>query len=140
MVALSARNVTFQDLRRNFNLQMVEDAQFFREWHDDLPELTAAEKQQFDRIQSNFSNLLNYPPLLENTVMVVVSRLLVSLNFIQSPLHVWSEPPIRLNSEDEGIIITGEIDALVMNERLWILVIAAKKVDYSLEATTIALT
>jgi Type I restriction enzyme R protein N terminus (HSDR_N) len=135
MVALQARNVTLRDLKEKFNLQIVEDDRFFREWQDDLPEISDAEKQQLDRVQSNFSNLLNYPPLLENTVkMVVLSRLLDLADFYSSPFHVRSEPPVRLESEDEGMTITGEIDVLVLCERIWILVIETKKVDYSLEA------
>jgi hypothetical protein len=135
MVTTQARNVTLLDLETEFNLQLVSDEQFFREWQDNLPELTAAEKYQLDRVQNNFSNLLHYPPLLENTVkMVVLARLLDLADFYLSPFHIKSEPSIRLESEDEGITITGEIDVLVLFKKLWILVIEAKKVDYSLEA------
>jgi hypothetical protein len=134
MVTTQARNVTLLDLETEFNLQLVTDEQFFREWQDHLPEITEEQQRQLDRVQENFSNLLRYPPLLENTVkMVVLSRLLDLADFYLSPFHVKSEPPIRLESEDEGMTITGEIDVLVLSQKLWILVIEAKKVDYSLE-------
>lgn len=134
MAVLQARNITLRDLRIKFNLQLVEDQQFFREWQDDLPEVSDAEKRQLDRVKANFSNLLEYPPLLENTVkMVVLSPLLDLANFYLSPLHVKSEPSISIESEDGDTIVKGEIDVLVLFERLWILVIESKKVDYSLE-------
>jgi hypothetical protein len=135
MVALQARNVTLRDLQEKFNLQRTEDDRFFREWQDNLPELSDAEKHQLDRVRTNFSNLLNDPPLLENTVkMVVLSSLLDLANFYLPPFNIRSEPPVKLQSEDEGVTITGEIDVLVLCERIWILVIETKRVDYSLEA------
>jgi hypothetical protein len=135
VVAVQARNVSLLDLEDKSNLQLVTDAQFFREWQEHLPDLTEEEKAQLDRVQENFSGLLRYPPLLENTVkMVVLSRLLDLANFYRSPFHIKSEPPIKLESEGEdGITITGEIDVLVFRDRLWLLVIEAKQVDDSLE-------
>jgi hypothetical protein len=135
MVVVQARNATLRDLRESFNLERVDDPQFFLEWQTDLSDITVEERQQLDRVKSNFSNLLEYPPLLENTVkMVVLSRLLDLANFFLNPFHIKSEPSVRVESKDEeGITITGEIDVLVSLDRLWIVVIEAKKVDFSLE-------
>ncbi|HCF27136.1 MAG TPA: restriction endonuclease subunit R, partial [Cyanobacteria bacterium UBA11049] len=36
-------------------------------------------------------------------------------------------------SEDEGTVVKGKIDVLVLQEQLWILVIEAKKAQFSLE-------
>jgi hypothetical protein len=135
MVTVQARNINLLDLENEFDLQLVTDAQFFREWQDHLPDLTEDEKLQLDRVQGNFAALLHYPPLLENTVkMVVLGRLLDLANFYRLPFHVKSESPVKLESEGEdGMTITGEIDVLVFHDRLWLLVIEAKKVDFSLE-------
>ena len=74
---IGARNISFYELETNFNLQLVEDEQFFREWQDNLPEITDSEKQRLDRVKASYSNLRKYPPILENTVkMVVLSPLL----------------------------------------------------------------
>jgi hypothetical protein len=138
MVVVQARKATFRDLRENFNLQRIDDPQFFLEWQTQLPEITVEERQQLDRVKSSFSNLLDCPPLLENTVkMVVLSRLLDLANFFLPPFQMKSEPSVQVESEDEeGMIITGEIDVLVLLDRLWILVIEAKKMDFSLETAT----
>ena len=37
---IGARNISFYELETNFNLQLVEDKKFFREWQDNLPEIT----------------------------------------------------------------------------------------------------
>jgi len=58
------------DLRTKFKLQYIEN-QFFREWQDNIPELRVRE-QSLNRIKSNYLNLIEYPPMLENTVKMVV--------------------------------------------------------------------
>jgi hypothetical protein len=135
MVVVQARNASLRELKENFGLQRVDDPQFFLEWQTNLPEITVEERQQLDRVKSTFSNLLDYPPLLENTVkMVVLSRLLDLANFFLPPFHIKSESSVQVESQDEdGMMITGDIDVLVLLDRLWILVIEAKKVDFSLE-------
>jgi hypothetical protein len=35
---------------------------FFREWQDDLPEITDLEKQALDRVKASYLNLIKYPP------------------------------------------------------------------------------
>lgn len=84
---ISAQNVTLQDLRTKFNLQYTDNNQFFREWQDNLPENNESEKQSLARIKTNFLNLIEYPPMLENAVkMVVLSPLLDLAGFYQRPL------------------------------------------------------
>lgn len=125
---LQAKNVTLAELSTLFGLQLTEDEQFFQEWQADLPELSAAEKQQLDRVKSNFSNLLDYPPLLENTVkMVVLAPLLDLADIYQKPFHIKSEPSFQITTEDEGTVIRGDVDVLVLREQLWVMVIEAKR-------------
>jgi hypothetical protein len=129
---LQAKNVTLGELSDRFNLELTEDQQFFQEWQVDLtanlPEVTAAEKQRLDRVKSSFSNLLEYPPLLENTVkMVVLSPLLDLADVYQKPFHIKSEPSFQITTEDEGAVIRGDVDVLVLRDRLWVMVIEAKR-------------
>lgn len=69
---IQAENVTLRELITLYGLQLVEDDQFFREWQDNLPELTDLEKQLLAQIKAGYINLRNYPPLLENTVNIAV--------------------------------------------------------------------
>jgi hypothetical protein len=131
---IQARDITLHDLERNFGLNLVENDQFFREWQDDLPEITDSEKQRLDRVKASYSNLLKYPPLLENTVkMVVLSPLLDLADFYLSPFHIKSEKPVEISAEDDGVVINGQIDALALFEQLWVLVIESKQAAFSLE-------
>ena len=61
---IQAQNITLRDLIDRFDLQFVEDLQFFPEWQENLPEITDSEKQQLDKVKAGYINLLNYPPLL----------------------------------------------------------------------------
>ena len=131
---ISAQNATLHDLRTKFNLQYTENNQFFREWQDNLPENNESEKQSLARIKSNYLNLIEYPPMLENAVkMVVLSPLLDLAGFYQRPFRISTEKQVEIVSEDDGTIVKGKIDVLVLQEELWILVIEAKKAEFSLE-------
>ncbi len=125
---LQAKAVTLHELNDLFGLQLIEDEQFFREWQDNLPELTEEEKRRVDRVKTSFTNLLEYPPLLENTVkMVVLSPLLDLAEVYLKPLHIKSEQSFQITTEDEGTLIKGNVDVLVLFERLWVLAIEAKR-------------
>ena len=131
---LRAREITLQEIAKKFGLQLVEDEQLFREWQDDLPEITEAEKQRLDRVKASYSNLIEDPPLLENTVkMVVLSPLLDLAGFYLPPFRIKSEKSIEISLEDEGVIIKGQIDVLVMCDQFWVVVIESKQAAFSLE-------
>lgn len=135
MQSLQAKNVTLGELSDRFGLQLTEDKQFFPEWQVDLIEVTAAEKQRLNRVKSSFSNLLEYPPVLENTVkMVVLSPLLDMADFYLPPFHIKSEPSIEIMTEDEGTIVRGQLDVLVLRDLIWVIAIESKNAEFSLEA------
>ncbi|MCC3429864.1 MULTISPECIES: restriction endonuclease subunit R [unclassified Microcoleus] len=131
---IQARNVTMYGLRTKFGIKLVRDDQFFREWQDNLPEISEAEKQRLDRVQASYTNLLEYPPLLENTVkMVVLSPLLDLADFYLAPFHVTSEKSVEIVDEDEGMIVRGQLDVLALFQEFWVVVIESKKAAFSLE-------
>lgn len=131
---IAIKNITLHDLKTKFGLQLVENDQFFREWQDNLPEISELEKQQLDRVKASYSNLLKYPPLLENTVkMVVLSPLLDLAGFYLPPFHITSEKSVEISLEDEGIIYKGQMDVLTLFEQIWILVIESKQAAFSLD-------
>lgn len=61
---IQAQDIDLRYLIENFGLQLVEDNQFFREWQEDVPELSDSDKQLLDKVKAGYLNLLNYPPLL----------------------------------------------------------------------------
>ncbi len=131
---IQAKEITLLELENSFGLQLIEDDQFFREWQDNLPEITNTEKQQLDRVKASYANLLKYPPLLENTVkMVVLSPLLDLADFYLSPFHVKSEKSVEVSADDEGVTVKGQIDVLILFEQLVVIVIESKQAAFSVE-------
>lgn len=135
VTTIQARNATLRTLIDDSGICLVEDPRFFPEWQGDLPGVSDVEQQQLDRIRAGFVNLLDYPPLLENVIrMSVVDPLLFLAGFYLPPFHVRSEPSIEIQTEDEGVVITGSLDTLVLKDRLWVLVVESKRASYSVEA------
>lgn len=64
--------------------------------------------------------------------MVVLSPLLDLAGFYEPPFRVDGEVNMRVSAEDEGEVIQGSIDVLVIQEALWVAVIEAKNSEFSL--------
>lgn len=131
---IQASSVTLLDLETDFKLQLLEDEQLFREWQDNLPEITDIEKQRLDRVKASYANLIKYPPLLENTVQIVVLSTLLDLaDFYLSPFHIKSEKSVQISAVDDDVIVKGNIDILVLFEQLVVVVIESKQAAFSVE-------
>ncbi|NEO87821.1 MAG: type I restriction enzyme HsdR N-terminal domain-containing protein [Spirulina sp. SIO3F2] len=133
---IPASAVGLNTLETTLGLQEQTDPTFFSEWQTDLPELGDWEKQSCDRVRLGYFNLLKHPPVLENAVrLTVLHPLLFIANFYVAPLHVKPEKTVSLNLQDEdGTTVEGRIDALVLQEQLWLLVIEAKQAGIAIEA------
>ncbi|MEH2191727.1 MAG: type I restriction endonuclease [Nostoc sp.] len=140
--AIQAHNVSLADLEAKFGLQQAGNETFFTEWFDTLPEITDLEKQDLDRVKLHFLRLVKHPPLSEETVkLVVLSPLLNLAGFYDEPFYLRGEESIEISAEDEEEVIRGRIDILVIQEKLWLLVIESKRSSFSLlEAIPQALT
>lgn len=116
---IPARDVTLSTLKQQFNLQSTQDPQFFPEWSVTYPDLNDREKEALNRVKDNFLALMENPPLLENSVkMVVLAPLLDLAGFYRPPFHLATEASITLEMEDEGMTIQGRIDVLVEKNKL----------------------
>ncbi|BAZ29885.1 type I restriction enzyme R protein N terminus [Cylindrospermum sp. NIES-4074] len=131
---IQAKDINLRYLIDNFNIELVLDNQFFREWQEDLPEITDLDKQLLDKVKTGYFNLLNYPPLLEDVVrMAIVDPILFIGDFYLAPFYVKSEEPIDIAVPDEDVIIKGRMDTLVLQNRLWVMIIESKKASFSIE-------
>lgn len=133
MATISAEKVTLYDLEKLVGLKRVQEPTFFLEWQTDLPSLSNLEKQRLDRAKQQYLHLSTRPMLEEMVKMVVVSPLLDLAGFYDPPFYSVSEAPIKLIAKDEGVMIRGKIDVLVIQDRLWILVVESKQAGISLQ-------
>ena len=122
MQTKTARTVALSELEDRFNLKFSDDPSLFPEWQTDLPELSQEEKDRCDRIKTSYTYLLRYPPLLENTVkMVVLSPLLDLAGFFLPPFRIQAEASTEIISEDGDLKVTGFLDVLVLCDSVWVL-------------------
>ncbi|MGK7932396.1 MAG: restriction endonuclease subunit R [Microcystaceae cyanobacterium] len=132
---LRAKDITLRDLIDCFDLQLMADDSFFREWQYDLEDISNEEKELLDKIKEGYINLLNYPPFLETSVrMTVLDPLLFIGSFYLHPFHIKAEESVEIISKDGETIIKGRLDTLVLKGQLWTMVIESKRVIYSVEA------
>ncbi|MEA5472472.1 hypothetical protein [Spirulina sp. 06S082] len=72
--------------------------------------------------------------LREETIkLIVLSPLLKLAGFYDPSFQFRAEETIQLAIESQEIIYRGRIDALVLQDRLWIVVIESKETSFSLE-------
>ncbi len=132
---IQAANVTLVDLETRFGLKLTRDLKFFPEWMNAAQEMTDPDRATLNRVQDNFLTLLQQPPVLENSVkMVVLSPLLDLAGFYQRPYRIETETSVDLQMGDEEEVIRGRIDILVLNDRFWLLVIEAKRVNFDVQS------
>ena len=133
---IRASDVSLHDLKIKFGLQRTFEESFFPEWQlAQFPELNDFETEFLDRVKAAYFNLIEYPPLLEDTVkMAVLAPLLNLAGFYLYPFHTKSEYSIQVSTIDREIIVEGRIDVLVLKEQFWVMVIESKQAAFSIEA------
>ncbi|UBF28128.1 type I restriction enzyme HsdR N-terminal domain-containing protein [Kovacikia minuta CCNUW1] len=130
---VQASDLTLHEVKVKFGLHETKDENFFIEWWQDLPELTEAEKRSLDEIKANFLYLNAYPMSEEAVKLVVLSPLLAMAGFYRAPFHLKTEAVVQLALEDEGKIVRGRIDILVLQKQFWVLVVESKEAGFSLK-------
>lgn len=129
---IPAAEVTLRELKQAFGLQQAQAPTFFSEWSESQLALSEAEQQLLDRVKANFVALMEDPPMLENSVkMVVLAPLLDLAGFYHKPFRIETETSVDVALADEGSVIRGRIDVLVLKNRLWLLVIESKRSDFA---------
>jgi hypothetical protein len=134
-LAIAEEMKTFRQVQEKLDLTLAENSQFFTEWMADFPTLNELEIARLEQVRSNYLYQISDGILLEETVkMVVLSPLLELAGFYQFPYRFKTEVSVEvLVSGDNDEILRGRIDALVLQSRLWIILIESKKTTFDLE-------
>jgi hypothetical protein len=114
------------ELRRN------DEATFFLEWRDNLPQLDQAECDRLSIIRQRLLYHRADGDLLEGSVMLLVASPLLELaGFYDPPFKLKAEVAIEVSVDDGEEILRGRIDALILQHNFWVLVLEAKKTTIS---------
>lgn len=112
------------------------DANFFMEWRDDLPALTDPEKTRLDHLKQRYLYYADSGAVTEGTVnLILLAPLLETLGLIDPPYQVRGEKYVRFEIEDGETLLDGLIDAQLIQERLWLMVIESKRYGFSVRQT-----
>ncbi|BAB77137.1 type I restriction endonuclease (plasmid) [Anabaena sp. FACHB-709] len=134
-IAIAEKITTLRQVEEKLGLTLSNDHQFFTEWMADLPVLSETEQTRLEQVRQNYLYQISYGNLLEETVkMVVLSPLLELAGFYQAPYRFQTEVSVEIEAQgDNQEILRGRIDVLVLQGRLWIVLIESKKTIFDLE-------
>ncbi|BAT53532.1 unknown protein [Nostoc sp. NIES-3756] len=134
-IAITEGITTLRQVEEKLGLTLSGDSQFFTEWMADLPALSEAEQARLEQVRQNYLYQISDGILLEETVKrVVLSPLLELAGFYQSPYRFKTEVSVEIAAQgDNEEILRGRIDVLVLQNRLWIVLIESKKTTFDLE-------
>ncbi|MDY7016523.1 MAG: type I restriction enzyme HsdR N-terminal domain-containing protein, partial [Cyanobacteriota bacterium] len=134
-LAIGEDMTTFRQVREKLGLTLSEDSEFFTEWMTELPKLSEGEQARLERVRRNYLYQISDGAMLEETVkMVVLSPLLELAGFYQSPYKFKAEVSVRIGPEKENEeSLRGRIDALVLQNQLWIVLLESKRTTLDLE-------
>lgn len=135
IIAIAEGITTFRQVEEKLGLTLSDAREFFTEWMDEQPQLTEYEQTRVDQIRSNYLYQVSEGILLEETIkMVVLSPVLELAGFYQPPYRFRAEVPVEIEAlGDDDEVLRGRIDALVLQNKLWIVLIESKKTTFDLE-------
>jgi hypothetical protein len=101
----------------------------------ELPPLAEFEQARLEQVRRNYLYQISDGILREETIKtVILSPLLELAGFYQAPYKFRAEVPVEIAVEDDrDEVLRGRIDALVLLDKLWIVLIESKKSTFDLE-------
>ena len=130
--AITRNILSFQDLETKLNLKRSLEANFFREWQEDLAPLDATETETIDRLGNRYLRYLEMGEISEGTVNIILLHpLLETLGLCDPPYHIrgetWVEVETQIETPEGKIVLEGRIDALTLLQNFWLVVIEGKR-------------
>jgi hypothetical protein len=120
------------EAHRKLALTPSHDPTFFTEWLDVLPELNTMEKTMLDRLKQRYFYYAADGAITESTIdVVMVSPLLELLGWCDAPFKIRGEKLVKIQIDSETEILEGFIDALVVQDQFWVILIEEKRYGFS---------
>ena len=131
-VGVTKAITNLSEAHAKLGLSPSQDTNFFAEWKDALPALTAEQKGTLDRLKQRYLSYADRGAITEGTVnLILLAPLLEALGLMDSPFQVRGEKYVRFEIEDVETTLDGLIDALLINDRVWLIVIESKRYGFS---------
>jgi hypothetical protein len=135
LLAITDDIKTLGQVETKLGITLSEDADFFTEWLAAKGELAETDRHRLDQVRRNYLYQSSDGTLLEETIkMVILSPLLELAGFYQAPYKFRAEVSVEVTAlGDHDEILRGRIEALVLQEQLWVILIEAQKTIFDLE-------
>jgi hypothetical protein len=132
-IAITDAITTIVETERRFGLIRNEDPDFFWEWQRFSAELTEQDIRQLADLRRRYIYHRSAGHLLENTVtLLLASPLLAISGFYDPPFRVRAEESVKLVIQDSEEVLQGRIDALVICDFFWVMILESKKTMLSI--------
>jgi hypothetical protein len=132
--SLAISTLTLPELEAGKNLKLTDNSTFFTEWREPLPELEDEEKRYLDQVQAEYFDQARNGRLAEGLIkLIVMSPLLHLAGFYRQPFEVKLEESVEVETIETDEVWKGRIDALVINNYFWILVVEAKQSAFGID-------
>ena len=123
---------SINEAESRFNLSRTTDLQFFWEWQENSLELTPVEQETLDRVKNSYLYNSTDGAMTEATVnLLLVSSLLYLAGFCDPPFKLRGEKSVEIVVEQRDEIYRGRIDALVLQNRFWLMLVESKQTKFS---------
>ena len=130
-LSISKTIVSLADLHARLGLWRSDDRNFFTEWSEGLSDLSESQQQALDRMKRRFDRHRDQGLLTEGTInLLLVEPLLKLAGFYDEPFWVKAERSVEIllpQDEAEDEVLRGRIDALVIQDQFWVLVVESKR-------------
>jgi hypothetical protein len=127
-VAITEAITTLAQVSEKLGLERSEDPRFFPEWQAALSSLGAVQQVELEQLRRRYLYHRSAGQLLEETVkLLMVGPLLAVAGFYDPPFRVRAEGSIQLTCSDGAETLKGRIDAIVVRDDLWVIVVESKK-------------
>jgi Type I restriction enzyme R protein N terminus (HSDR_N) len=132
VIAVTEAFKSLADVEGRLGLTRSEDKTFFTEWRDSLPTLSDVEQDRLTILRQRLLYHRADGDLLEGLVMLLVASPLLELaGFYDAPFKMKAEASVEIAVDDGEEILRGRIDALILQQNFWVLVLEAKKTTIS---------
>jgi hypothetical protein len=134
-IAVTEAVKSIHQAEKIFGLVRSTDPRFFFEWTKDLTALQVGEEAALDRIKTSYLYNNAEGPLTESTVnLLLLSPLLYLTGFCDPPFKIRGEMSVEITAEESGTTFSGRVDALVLQNQLWLILVESKQAKFSFSA------
>ena len=131
-VAVTKAITNLQEAHQRLDLCPIADPNFFSEWQGPFADRSSLECETLDRLKTRYLSYAECGSITEGTVnFIMLSPLLELLGLMDSPFELRSEKYVRFEIEDGEMQLEGLMDAVVLREKLWLVVIESKRYGFS---------